>query len=183
YDWQAKLEKHKLSSDDVYTKKQIRLTSPSIQPPKILFTQLKLFGDDWGDNTKITKTIVVNDPSLSHSSTRTVDIGLETICDLIDSDHKVSIPIYLEGSDTPSLVTYTVDSILCHTGDKLNFGHYTVLRFEKNGDVHYCDDDIVVNWQDHAKAKGVTSSAKTLTQFCREKKLSGYMFSLSLDPP
>ena len=154
--------------------KQLNFVAESENIPSRIMLQLKLFRRN-SDGTTVKPTTTFN----SDDSVVTGDLGHHSLLELIKNGRLVNVPIYLDNDETPTIVTYQVDCVTCHSGASVVFGHYTTLKFEVNGEIVFFDDNIAVQFRDYQKVMGQNPDC-SIAQFIDKHKLSGYLYSLRL---
>ncbi|WP_133406403.1 ubiquitin carboxyl-terminal hydrolase [Parashewanella tropica] len=164
------LEQHKMTAEDVITSKQFKFYAES-SPPNQFMVQLKLFE---GLTEKPTCMVV----DRKSGKPRKKDAGLEVIHSLLESGRKVKVSMFIGNDSQPQDIEYQVVGISCHAGDNIVSGHFTALKFNPDGSAVFLDDEVAVDWQDYYQARDITGSAQSLKEFCEQKRLSGYLFSL-----
>ena len=168
-----------LKPHDVYATNTHKLTTTEAQAPNILLLQLKLTDQatlEAFSPPKIRRTITC--PDKSKGTQVTVDVGCEVLCDLIDNDRIVTIPICTNNATTPHEEHYIVTAVACHIGSSVKSGHYVTLKFPESGEPIICDDTFVVGWQDYVNYYQLNNEVNTLTELIRHKGLSGYLYTL-----
>ncbi|RYV03646.1 hypothetical protein SOPP22_03140 [Shewanella sp. OPT22] len=146
YKWSdADLDSVGKTLQDVYTVKQFQLHCKTQRPPQRLLLQAKLCGNDQYSGTKLKLKV----PNGEHSFL-SVDFGNEILLDLLSSSERpeISLPIYFGNDTVATPTTFVINAIDCHIGDRLKSGHYAAIRFEDDGEQHFCDDDRVTKLED-----------------------------------
>ncbi|RLV58722.1 hypothetical protein D5018_15800 [Parashewanella curva] len=164
------LERHKVKPENVITTKQIKFHAES-SPPDQFIVQLKLF-----EKTDTKPTCIVQDGEGSQPKIK--DVGLEVIHSLLENNRRVKVSMHIGEETEPTNVEYQVVGISCHAGSGVRIGHYTALKFNPDGSAVFLDDDVAVDWREFYKARDMNRSVNNLKEFCEQRELSGYLYSL-----
>ena len=156
----------------VRTLSQLSLSKIDVNYPEKLTVSIKLF------HNHLAKAKVSEQTSLG-----TKDIGILTLCKLIDDNFKVTVPITDKVTNKVNSVPYKVTSVICHEGSSLHNGHYRTLRIHNNGNITLCDDlNIFSLYLSESNAKEMTKeTVSALKEKCVVYQLSGYVFFLQYD--
>ena len=154
------------------TLSQLSLSKIGVNYPEKLTVSIKLFHDH------LSKAKVSEQTSLG-----TKDIGILTLCKLIDDNFKVLVPITNKVTKKVGSVPYKVTSVVCHEGSSMHNGHYTTLRVHNNGNITLCDDRKIFSlYRSKSNAKEMAKEeVSALKQKCVGYQLSGYVFFLQYD--
>ena len=151
---------------------QTLLFSPNGTYPHNLQVSVKLF------DLSIRRKLRTQTPVAVTSTHKAVsDIGVLTLCQLVDDNFNVLVPVYNLDSDQTVNIPYKVRAVICHIGTFMGAGHYVTLKIINNGHIQICDDSLVTTWTADS-IKSSTWNKQKLKNLIIKHSYSGYVFLL-----